>query len=111
MAEKRYEKRLRKRLPLKFGTDGMLRIGFTEDLSDDGFFIRTVNVLAPNTKVLVELALPGNEAITLEGTVRWARKVPPLLLQKAKGGIGIRITRFLSGEAFYREICKGLRSR
>jgi hypothetical protein len=111
MADKRQEKRLRRRLPLKFGSDGLQRTGFTEDLSAEGFYIKTVHVLAPNTRVMVELSPPGKGVILLEGVVRWRRQVPLLLLQTTKGGIGVRITRFLSGEDIYREIIEELRSR
>jgi hypothetical protein len=111
MADKRQEKRLRKRLPLKFGSDGLQRTGFTEDLSAEGFYIKTVHVLAPNTRVMVELSPPGKGVILLEGVVRWRRQVPLLLLQTTKGGVGVRITRFLSGEDIYREIIEELRSR
>jgi len=111
MPENRLQKRHRKRLPLKYGTNGSMRMAFTEDVSDEGIFIRTATIYPPNTELKVELTTPANESILLEGRVRWAKRVPPNLLRVTKGGMGIRITRFLDGEQAYRQLCEVLRDK
>jgi len=108
MPENRKLKRHRKRLQIKYGANGSVRTGFTDDLSDAGFFIRTALVLPPKTILQVELLTPANEIIRVEGMVRWAKRVPPNLLRTTKGGMGIRIEKFLSGEEVYRNLCDGL---
>lgn len=111
MAEKRVEKRHRKRMPLRFGTDGQLRLAFTEDISSDGLFIITPNVFPPRTQILVELNIPGHDPVSLVGIVRWAKKLPPAFMNKIKGGMGVRITSFHSGEEVYRMLCEQMDNR
>jgi len=111
MPDNRQKKRHRKRLQLRYEVDGSMRMAFTEDVSDEGFFIRTAIVHSPKTDLRIELTTPSNESIIIEGRVRWAKRVPPNLLRVAKGGMGIRITRFLAGEAAYRQLCKGLNEK
>jgi hypothetical protein len=111
MPENRQQKRHRKRLQLKYGVNGSMRMAFTEDVSVEGFFIRTATIHSPNSELRIELMTPDNECILLEGRVRWAKRVPPNLLRLAKGGMGIRITRFLAGEPAYRRLCQGLNEK
>lgn len=81
MPENRQQKRHRKRLQLRYGVDGSMRTAFPEDVSDEGFFIRTAIVHSPNTDLKIELMTAANESILLEGRVRWAKRVPPNLLR------------------------------
>jgi hypothetical protein len=46
--------------------------------------------------------------IALLGEVRWNKKVPPNILHKLKGGMGVRIISFLSGEELYHAPCDEL---
>ena len=105
MAEKRMIKRHRKRLQIKFGVDIPTRLGFTEDFSDGGVFIKTTFIHPPNTILKVELLTPMGEIVEAEATVRWAKRVPPTLLRTVKGGMGVRFHRFFSGEEAYRLLC------
>jgi hypothetical protein len=41
----------------------------------------------------------------------WAKKVPPNLLGRLKGGMGVRILRFTSGENTYRYLLSELQER
>jgi hypothetical protein len=91
--------------------DTARRVGFTEDVSDDGFFIKTGVVERPGSLMQFELTMPDGTCVELEGRVRWAKKVPVNLLQRIKGGMGIRITRFKSGEADYRTLCEAMHTR
>ena len=104
MRDNRIDKRFRKRLSLKYGIDGATKIGFTEDLSDTGIFIRSPVVLPPNSILLVELKTLSNEIISLRGRVMWAKKVPQNMMHRIKGGMGLLITEFLSGEEHYQEL-------
>lgn len=104
MAEKRDKdkKRQRKRLTLRFGTERPEKIGFTEDISREGLFIKAVFPYPPNTKLKIELTTSDNNIIKIEGVVMWAKKVPVNLMQFVKkGGMGIRITSIKEGEDLY----------
>lgn len=111
MADKRIQKRHRKRIPLRYGVEAPTRMGFTEDISSEGIFIKTGVVLPPNTDLKIELSASTQQLVVLEGTVSWAKKVPPNLLRLTKGGMGIRITRFVDGEESYRQLCASLGNR
>ena len=104
MPEKREKdiKRQRKRLTLRFGTERPEKIGFTEDISREGIFIKAVYPYPKNTKLNIELTTPDNNIIKIEGVVMWAKKVPVNLMQFVKkGGMGIRIIRISEGEDIY----------
>lgn len=111
MANNRGDTRHLKRVNLRFGVDAPTRIAFTEDISTQGFFIKSGFVLDPGTLLQVEITLPDNSVVSLEGRVRWARRVPPALLRRIKGGMGVRIRRFISGEDAYRAFCSALGDR
>ena len=105
MAEKRNIIRLKKRLSLKFGTDAPTKVAFTEDLSPNGLFIKTVSPVPPGTRIIIELALPDGEIVLIEGMSRWRKSAPPQVIHLVnKKGMGIKILRFISGEEFYRRI-------
>ena len=112
MAEKRESKRHRKRFCVKFGVDGERRISFTDDVSPEGLFIQTANVLLPGTSVEVDLILDDDSLVALEGQVMWAKRsprgIPPRM---AKGGMGVKITRIAQGADAYRRLCEELASR
>lgn len=104
MPEKREKdtKRQRKRLTLRFGTEKPEKIGFTEDISREGLFIKAALPYPQNTKLKIEITTPDNNVIKVEGIVMWANKVPVNLMQVIKkGGMGIRITRISEGEDIY----------
>ncbi len=101
MAEKRDKKRHPKRFTLRFGIEEAVRVGFTEDVSREGIFIKTTHYVPPNTRIIVELAV-RDEVVKIEGQVRWQKKVPPNLIHFVKkSGFGIEILRFISGEEIY----------
>jgi hypothetical protein len=111
MADKRGEKRHRKRFKLRYGVDEATTMAFTEDISEEGLFIKTGVVQPSNTLLTVELTTPDDELILLEGTVQWTKSVSPAMLRAGKkGGMGIKITRFLAGEKIFRDIHESLRT-
>ena len=108
MAEKRITARLQKRLKLRYGVDKATSLAFTEDFSEFGIFIRAVNVLIPGSKLLVELFMPDNEPVNFEAKVMWSRRVPGSLIHLSKGGMGLMITKFLTGEEKYLAFCHSM---
>ncbi|TYP00118.1 PilZ domain-containing protein [Geothermobacter ehrlichii] len=111
MADNRTQPRHRKRIQVRYGVEHPSRIAFTEDVSDEGFFIRSALVQKPGTILQVEMITPEGEVVLLEGRIRWAKKVPPNLLARVKGGMGIKIRSFHQGEEAYRRLCQTLRER
>jgi Tfp pilus assembly protein PilZ len=110
MAEKRGRERKRKRLKLRFGTEYPKRVAFTEDLSTGGLFIITAQPELPGTKLLLQITLPDEEEVIARGRVQWAKKVPANLVHIAKkGGMGVRITQFESGEQVFKKLITELR--
>ena len=105
MPENRVEKRVRKRLKLKYGPDGPQKLGFTDDVSEGGIFIRSPQVERPGTLLAVEIDVPGKGTVRFDGKVRWAKRVPVQLVQRGiKGGMGVHIERFNEGEEYFREL-------
>ncbi len=108
MAEKRKITRSLKKLKLKYGISRATSLAFTEDVSETGVFVRTVNVMGPGVIMLVELFMPDNLPVTFEAKVVWSRRVPGSLIHLSKGGMGLLITKFLSGEEKYLDFCRSL---
>jgi Tfp pilus assembly protein PilZ len=108
MAEKRIIKRVRRRLSLRFGQDKPVRMAFTEDVTDDGMFIKTTNLYRPGTQIAIELILPDERRVNLIGMVRWTKKVPPNMIHLVKkAGMGVKILRFVDGEDTFMEFVLG----
>lgn len=104
MSEKRDIKRNRKRLKIRFGIDAPTRVAFTEDLTDLGLFILTGQPEKPGSLLRIEIYLPHDQTVQAQCRVRWAKKVPPQLMRVAhKGGMGVRLLHFESGEAEYHQ--------
>jgi Tfp pilus assembly protein PilZ len=109
MSDKRNSVRKNRRLRLRYGDAEPNRVGFICDVSSGGFFIQTSMVVRPGTVLEIELSLPDTTPILLKGRVQWAKKVPPNLLAKVrKGGMGVRILGFHSGEEHYHSYFAGL---
>jgi len=112
MAEKRNLGRHRKRFPLRLGIGDTIRMAFTEDISSTGLFIKTANVYNPGAVITIELVLDDSTAVRLEAQVMWAKKVPPQLIHLTKkSGMGVKIRRFINGEAEYLRLCQELDAR
>ena len=109
--DKRKLRRHRKRLQIKFGVDEASRFGFTEDISETGIFIKSAIVQNPNSVLKIQLTAPGGQLIELTGRVMWAKKVPPNLLRRLKGGMGVRILNFQRGAEDYQTLCSELGQR
>jgi len=107
MAEDRFKKRHRKRISVKFGIDKIEKLGFTDDINHDGLFIRSAVVVMPGMTIKVEINHPQG-LIALVGEVRWGKKIPPNVLHKVKGGMGVQIKSFVTGEELYHALCDEL---
>jgi len=107
MAEDRFKKRHRKRISINFGIDKIEKFGFTDDINHDGLFIRSAVVVKPGVTIKVEIRHPQG-LIALIGEVRWGKKVPPNVLHKLKGGMGVQIKAFVAGEELYHALCDEL---
>ncbi len=104
-AEKRKEKRHKRRLQLRFGIEDVTTTGFTDDVTGEGMFIRSALVHPVGTLITINLTTQDNEKVVLEGTVQWAIKLAPVMLRHGKkGGMGIKISKFVSGEESYRKL-------
>jgi len=103
MPEKRNLMRLKKRLSIKIGTEAPTRVAFTEDLSSNGLFVKTVSPAPPGTHVKIELTMPDGNTVTMEGMSRWRKSVPPQVIHLVnKKGMGIKILKFITGEELYK---------
>lgn len=112
MAEKRDLKRHKKRLSLRFGTVAPTRLAFTEDVSSHGLFIKTTNICSPGTRIQIELTLPDDESVFVEGMVRWTKKVPPQMIHLVKkSGMGVMIMKFIAGEEAFRRFITELHEK
>jgi hypothetical protein len=99
VADKRDIRRIKRRITIRFGIDEAVRVAFTEDVSMTGMFIKTPNVITPNSRIVIEFELPEGSRVELEARVMWAKKVPANLFHLVKkSGMGVRFIRFNSGE-------------
>jgi len=102
VSDKRDLRRIKQRMSIHFRYGEALRVAFTEDLSMTGMFIRTPNVVTPNSKIKIEFVLPEGTKVQLEARVMWAKKVPQNLFHLVKkSGMGVRFLNFHSGETAF----------
>lgn len=87
--EKRDNTRKRIRITLQ-AEPGSIR-AYTSDLSRNGLFMVTTKVLPPGTRVRIKVQTESGPALGI-GTVRWAKRVPPLIIRDTKGGMGVEFT-------------------
>jgi Tfp pilus assembly protein PilZ len=85
-----------KRVPFRFIVRyGMSRpLGFRSfiaDLSDTGLYLSTNRVFNPGTHVYMTIEV-YDESFDCEGTVKWAKRVPPGLERITRCGMGIEFT-------------------
>jgi hypothetical protein len=99
---KRVLDRVKKRVTVRYGREAAEKLGFTEDLSPSGIFVKTAHIMPPGSPIRIDFELGGDGLVQVEGMVVWAKKVPPELTRLVKkSGMGVRIKRFLHGEEAY----------
>ena len=97
---------------LRFGIYSPMCLAFTEDISARGLLIKTAKITPVGTRILIDLTMPNNEKVSFEGIVRWAKSVPAHLHNIVhKGGMGVEITKFISGETIYQKYVNDLHAR
>jgi uncharacterized protein (TIGR02266 family) len=91
-ANKRYQRRHRRRLPVRYRASGSdYRSAFSADVSSGGLFVASTHVLNPGTQVLLDIDLPGlNTTISAMGVVAWGKRVPASLQTIGRGGFGVQ---------------------
>ena len=88
--EKRKKSRYPKRLLVRFGKEKLDHLGFTQDISSTGIFLKSNFSFPPLTRLKLEVTLPDDSTIECFGVVQWAKKVPPALSRLVKkNGMGI----------------------
>lgn len=102
--------RMKKRIKVRFGIDYPKRVAFTGDLTIHGLYIITGQPERPGSSLIIEMDLPDQEGkVVAHGRVRWAKKVPPNLMQVAdKAGMGVQLIRYDCGEDFFRKFIETL---
>lgn len=90
--QRRAAQRFKRRLQLRFWSleDKTPRNGFTQDISVTGMFICTNSPFRSKTRVAIEMPV-GGDKIQLQGEVRHARRVDPVLRKVKNSGMGIRL--------------------
>ena len=91
--EKRKAPRYKRRVSLQFWSpreSGRRRIGFTVNVSETGIFVATNSPFSVGTLIVIELN-QGEKALRLEGEVRSAIRVDPVLRKLKQSGMGVRL--------------------
>jgi hypothetical protein len=76
----------------EFVTETSRGDGRVQDLSSDGFFVRSPLLPPDGVRVAVVLVSPSGRKIAVEGTVRW--NTASLTDRGERSGFGVRLTRF-----------------
>ncbi len=88
-AGRRHEKRVRKRLMVRFGVSGLDKTAFTKNISDAGVFIHTNAVVKPGTTIQIQIQFPDRVFVHW-ATVTWGMQAPPQLAHVVGCGMGAR---------------------
>ena len=102
MSDSRHEKRIKKRLAVKFGHDKLEYLGYLVDVSSQGFFLESRIVYKPGVVLNFELTTRDGAIILIEGRVQWSKKGALRLNHIMKSGMGVFILKFLQDEDLYR---------
>lgn len=87
---KRFDKRIRRRLMVKFGTGKADKTGFSKNVSTTGLFIQTNTLFRPGTTIQVVVHFP-DRTFSQWATVVWGKQAPPELAHVIECGMGVRI--------------------
>lgn len=108
MAEKRQNKRHRRRHSVKFGEGAYTHSGLTHDVSATGMFLVTNQLFPLRTRVHVQMFVDTTRFICFEAEVRRHKVIPVELRSVERGGMGLRL---LTPTELMREILDGGRLR
>lgn len=101
MSDSRINERKKKRLSVRFGNGKLENLGYSSDISLQGFFVESRVVYKSGAVMNFEMKTRDDETILIEGKVQWSKKVAPRLNHILKSGMGISIRKFLKGEQAY----------
>jgi hypothetical protein len=106
--EKRQARRHGRRLKVRYGERerGFVNTGLTSDVSATGMFVLANSSPAPGTRLHLEVTLPGEVPVFVEGVVARQVIVPQALRQVVKSGFGFR---YLMGTELVAELVPSLR--
>ena len=85
---KRFSKRARRRLMVRYGTGAPEHTAFTKNLSGTGLFLQTNSVFRPGTTLQVQIQFP-DRTFSHWARVVWAKKVPVQLAHILECGMGL----------------------
>jgi hypothetical protein len=104
MIGKRCSLRAKRRLPIRFGTDGLQHAGYTVDLSREGLDISATTVYRCGVFLHVQITTRDGANVCLCCEVRWAKKMPAQA-GVVKSGMGLRIISITEGHEIYESWC------
>jgi len=102
-----------RRVPIKiqvnFGLHDVANMGFTEDISVSGIFLKTAMVFPVGSQLRIEMVPDVGSVIRLLGKVHWSKQVAPnLVWSVADAGMGVQVVKFLQGQdEYYRLLSHG----
>ena len=88
--EKRGEKRIKKKLLLNINGEDFVELAITSDISKNGLFIESANIL-PLNKEIVVLLKTEEDLFDLTCEVKWIKRPSKLFFKDKKGGMGVKI--------------------
>jgi hypothetical protein len=91
MAEKRQNRRIKRRLIVKFGEKDLSQSGFTADVSATGLFIVAASIPKLDTRLHLQLFVEAERYLLFEGEVRRHKLVPPELRTLERSGFGVHL--------------------
>ncbi|HYO67203.1 MAG TPA: PilZ domain-containing protein [Archangium sp.] len=91
MAEKRQQRRIKRRLMVKYGERELTQSGFTGDVSTTGLFIISSSLPRLDTRLHIQLFVAPERCVFFEGEVRRHKLVPAELRTLERGGFGVRL--------------------
>lgn len=88
-AGRRREKRVHRRLMVRFGVAALDKTAYTKNISEAGLFIHTNSVLKPGTTIQVQIQFPDRTFVHW-ATITWGMQAPPQLAHVVGCGMGAR---------------------
>jgi len=105
MTGHRFTKRVRSKLSVRFGQEDLSNIGFTEDISELGIFLKTARTFPVSSEIKIELTTDDDHTVRFVGEVKYAKQVPPnLVWSDDNAGMGIFIRQFVEGHEYFEQL-------
>jgi Tfp pilus assembly protein PilZ len=88
--EKRREKRVTKKIPIRFTYDGQSFQSMTGDISRRGVFIQTSRAFPCRNGINIEIQCK-DFMVKMAGFIVWSKKTSPASFLVLKGGMGVQL--------------------